>query len=84
VIAGARGDHAALGLFRRECQEPVERATFLKRTGHLQVFKLEKNPVAGHSADGLGVGERREVNLLLDPFAGLFDVDERDHAARLE
>ena len=79
VIAGAGGDHAALGFFGRQRQQPIERAALFERTSELKVFQLKKNCIAGHPADRFRVRKRREIDLIFDELARLFDVDEGDH-----
>jgi hypothetical protein len=59
VIARGRRDHAAPPLFFGEQQNLVERAAFLERAGHLQIFQLQENRASRLLRKFLRVDERR-------------------------
>jgi hypothetical protein len=59
MVAGGRGDDAALFLLRRKLRERVTRAPFLETSGALQIVELAVNlqPVISLSAIDGGQGE---------------------------
>src|SRR5690606_16588128 len=57
--------------------EPVEGPALLKRTGHLQVFKLAKHAPAAKLPEGERLEQRHVGDMAPDPFPGRVDVVER-------
>ena len=79
VIAGGRGDHAALALLGRQLQQRVARAALLEAAGALQVVELAVDVRAGELRQRDRLDARRVVDAAGDAFPGGFDVGERDH-----
>jgi hypothetical protein len=50
----------------------------------LQVIQLEKDFTAGHPANGFGIGEGREVDLVADASSCFFNIEKSQHGANLE
>jgi hypothetical protein len=82
VVAGARGDEAALALGGREQEELVQRPALLVRAGHLQVVELQVRVRAGEPGERLAARAGGEVDAIADADERGADVVERDHVGR--
>ena len=69
VISRRRGNHAAPAFFGGEQQNFVERAALLEGAGHLQIFELEEDRVAGQLRKRLRAHEGRKKNRAADALA---------------
>ncbi len=76
VIAGAGGDDAASGLLGGERGDVVECAALLEAAGHLQVFELEEDALAGLAGEGLRARAGRVVDGAVEALARGGDVGE--------
>jgi len=86
VVAGGGGDDAAGGLLGREGGDAVERAALLEAAGHLQVFELEVDLLAGERGEELRVRARRVVDGAAQALAGRLDrcqIDGQDGCCKL-
>ena len=69
MVAGAGGDDAAGGLLGGERGDAVECAALFEAAGHLQVFELEEDLLAGHAGEHLGAGAGGAVDGVADALA---------------
>ncbi len=74
VIAGRGADNAAGAFFRRQEEELVEGAALLEAAGHVEVFELEVDGVAGEGGEGFGELAGGDGDRGADPVVGRFDV----------
>jgi hypothetical protein len=80
VVAGRGADDAAGALFGRQEEELIEGAALLEATGHVEVFELEVDGVAGEGGEGFGELAGGDGDGGADALVGSFDVLVLDHA----
>jgi len=73
VISRRSADDAALLFFRAEQQDFVERAAFLVRAGHLQIFELEIDLLACGGGEFGGIRARGHVDRSANAVGGFAD-----------
>jgi len=84
VVSRARRNDAAFRLSTGKRQKAIQRPSFLKGAGHLQVIQLEEDAVSRHLAYGLRIGTGRAVDAALNaPPRGL-DIFQGDHGIEIE
>ena len=76
VVAGGGGDDSAFGFFGGEEAEAVERSAFFEGAGHLQVFELEIDLLAGEFGEHLGAGAGGGIDLAEEALACGEDVGQ--------
>ena len=79
VVAGTRGDHAAVELLLGELRDLVVRAAQLVRAGALHVLGLEPHAVAGRRREVRALHELGLERDLLDLLGGLLERLKREH-----
>ena len=77
VVSRRGANHAALLFLRAEQQDFVERAAFLVGAGHLQIFELEVDLLAGGGGELGGIRARREVDRTANAVGGFADHGEQ-------
>jgi hypothetical protein len=78
MVSRRGGDDPPGSVRKGEAQEFMKSAAFFKRTGHLEVFKLEKRLTAAELAQLLRVDQGRAEDLVVDGEIGFFDIELGD------
>ncbi len=73
VVSRRCCDHSAALFLGREQQDFVQRAAFLERAGHLAIFELQKDRVAGLVRQLVRRAERRDEDRAANAIGGLLD-----------
>src|SRR5690606_7699737 len=83
VVAGGRGDHAALALLLLEGEQAVERAARLERARVLVVLELERDAGAHRLRQRVRRAQGRHLDGVAAATTGFLDVGEGHHGRAL-